>query len=82
MKKEVIFMPFAHGVFVGETGEYVKSVVMSQTLNPARNHQDEFRKEVASLLHVPLLTTGFLHCKNVQRVDVTATEGPAPGRCS
>jgi len=32
-------------------------------------------------LHIPLLTVGFLHCKNVNRIDVTDEQGPTRKWC-
>ena len=78
---QVIFLPFSHGVFVGKTGEFIRAIFLSRLINPDLIDASILTGESFTRLHVPLLTTGFLHCKNVDRIDATKMEGPPPGWC-
>lgn len=72
-------VPFWDVVFVGPLGEPLDYATVSEL------NDDEVFREVErgciGRLHVTLLTLGFLHCKNVNRLDVSDEECPSPKWC-
>jgi len=72
-------VPFWDLVFVKETGEPLDHVTVAEMAD-----QEAFRameSQTKGRLHIPCLTLGFLHCKNVSQLDVTKEEGPPPKWC-
>ncbi len=81
VKGRIVLMPFMQLIFVTKTGEFLRRMFTSTLLNPDDPRSVALMGDTASLLHIPLLTTGFLHCKNVSQVNVTKEEGPPSGWC-
>ena len=74
-------VPFMQGIFVAPSGELIKVVLLSNCINPAAELLQKIIATADLYLHIPLLTVGFLHCQNVNRLDVTNEEGPTPKWC-
>jgi len=78
---QVWYLPTMHGVFVSPDGAYLESFSLSECVDPSIATGRKLADAWQALLHVPLLTLGFLQCKNVTRLDVSNTEGPSPKWC-
>jgi hypothetical protein len=71
-----IFMPFLHIAYVTASGALLKCAFTS----PFIRHDDptaiHLRDSSAPYAHIALLTLNFLHCNNVNRIDVSEFENP------
>jgi hypothetical protein len=77
----VTYFPYKQGILVAPSGELIDVVFFSDYLDPNGETTPGLNERSCFGLHIPLLTIGFLHCKNVNPIDVTAEEGPSPKWC-
>ena len=74
-----VLVPFWDLIFVKETGEPLNYLTISEMADEESTRTISVQS--VHRLHVPCLTLGFLHCKNVHQLDVTSSDGPTPKWC-
>lgn len=78
---QVVYMPHVNGIFVAPSGEFIKSVFMSDCINVMEMNMPEYAGQMEYNLHIPLFAMGFINRGEADYVDVTKEEGPSEKWC-
>jgi hypothetical protein len=76
----VALYPWKQMLFIAENGSLLQNSFLSDCV-PYNLVTKELMEFAAVGLHIPLLTLGFMHCKNIQSIDATEQENPPSKWC-